>query len=178
MKQDNLCPICGDGILQQKVTTTTREFNGKQGSITIHYSECSECGCETASEKDMKLNTRNMNKFKKKCLGLLAGKELLSIRNELGISQKEAADVFGGGSNSFTKYEHDDVIQSVAMDRLIRTAYKHEVVFLDLCEQAGISTSKMHLNKIIKASMYKEVPSQYIEFSHYSHGKSAKQLVC
>ncbi|EMH4043672.1 type II toxin-antitoxin system MqsA family antitoxin [Providencia stuartii] len=177
MKQDNLCPICGDGILQQKVTTATREFNGKQGVIAIHYSECSECGCETASEKDMKLNARNMNKFKKQCLGLLTGKELLSIRNDLGISQREAADVFGGGPNSFTKYEHDDVIQSVAMDRLIRTAYKYDVVLLDLCKQAGISTNKMHLHKIIKASISKEIPSQYTELAHYSHGISAKQLV-
>ncbi|MEI9600317.1 type II toxin-antitoxin system MqsA family antitoxin [Moellerella wisconsensis] len=178
MKQKNLCPICGDGILQQKVTTTTREFNGKQGIIALHYSECSECGCETASEKDMKLNTRNMNKFKKQCLGLLTGKELLSIRNELGISQKEAADVFGGGSNSFTKYEHDDVIQSVAMDRLIRTAYKHEVVFFDLCTQAGVSRAKVVINKLINASIQQPAFPSGSEWSPYPNKSASKDVYC
>ncbi|ELY3856772.1 type II toxin-antitoxin system MqsA family antitoxin [Providencia rettgeri] len=177
MKKE-ICPVCGMGHLSSTVESVEFEYKTIKKALNTKYSICDECGSEIATADDAKFNKRSVTAFHKQVDGLLTGKELKEIRKELGITQQQASAIFGGGPNSFTKYEHDDVIQSVAMDKFIRTAYKHEVVFLDLCEQAGISTSKMHLNKIIKASIQKEVPSQYIEFSHYSHGKSAKQLVC
>lgn len=178
MKQDNLCPICGDGELQHKTTITKREFNGVEGEIVIHFSECSECGCETASEQDMKLNSRNMNSFKKKCLGLLTGKQILSIRKELNISQKDAAEIFGGGPNSFTKYENDDVIQSVAMDRLIRAAHKHEAVFLDLCDSAGLSKNKVFISKWINESLHPPISTSGSDWNIYHNKKLIKDLSC
>src|SRR5690606_39913720 len=41
-------------------------------------------------------------------------------RETLRLTQGQAAELFGGGANAFSKCERGDVIQSVAMDRLIR----------------------------------------------------------
>jgi HTH-type transcriptional regulator/antitoxin MqsA len=64
-----------------------------------------------------------MTDFYREADGLLTGNQIKAIRDDLGLTQAEAAKVFGGGKNAFTKYENGDVTQSVAMDKLIRTAY-------------------------------------------------------
>jgi len=50
------------------------------------------------------------------------GAELRALRDRLGISQAQAARLFGGGPVAFSTYENDDLAQSEAMDRLIRLA--------------------------------------------------------
>ncbi len=138
MESKNLCPICGEGHLTTNSAIETREFNGFSGDVTIHYSTCNACGCDTATDQDMKLNLRAMNAFKKKALGLLSGSEILEIRNKLGISQKEASIIFGGGPTAFTKYENDDVIQSIPMNNNIILAHKSSDAFSILCQRQGI----------------------------------------
>jgi len=54
--------------------------------------------------------------------GLLSSAEIVQIREHLGLRQREAAALFGGGSNAFNKYESGEVLQSVPMDRLLRLA--------------------------------------------------------
>jgi hypothetical protein len=49
--------------------------------------------------------------------GLLASTQLRAMREDLGVTQKEASELVGGGPVVFSKYENEDVSQSVAMDR-------------------------------------------------------------
>jgi DNA-binding XRE family transcriptional regulator len=49
--------------------------------------------------------------------GLLASTQLRAMREDLGVTQKEASELVGGGPVAFSKYENEDVAQSVAMDR-------------------------------------------------------------
>jgi len=53
---------------------------------------------------------------------MLSGDQISRIRIALGLSQREAASLFGGGYNAFNKYESGEVLQSFAMDRLLRLA--------------------------------------------------------
>jgi len=52
--------------------------------------------------------------------GLLTGDEIAQVLEALGLTKARAASLFGGGPNAFAKYINGDVLQSVAMDRLIR----------------------------------------------------------
>jgi HTH-type transcriptional regulator/antitoxin MqsA len=56
----------------------------------------------------------------KKRNNLLSGEEILKIRKQLGLTQRGAAELFGGGANAFSKYENEEIVQTVAMDKLIR----------------------------------------------------------
>jgi hypothetical protein len=38
----------------------------------------------------------------------------------LDLTQANAAEIFGGGQNAFSKYERGEVVQSLAMDRILR----------------------------------------------------------
>lgn len=161
MESKNLCPICGEGQLTTNSAMETREFNGFSGDVTIHYSTCNECGCDTATDQDMKLNLRAMNAFKKKALGLLSGSEILEIRKKLGISQKEASTIFGGGPTAFTKYENDDVIQSIPMNNNIILAHKSLDAFSILCQRQGMKREPIaSLNPVSKkSSLLEKIPT-------------------
>ncbi|MEM6050489.1 type II toxin-antitoxin system MqsA family antitoxin [Erwinia sp. P7711] len=123
MKRYSLCPICGDESLHENHQYVLREFEGFKKQVEFHVSSCDSCGSETFTEKQATFNKRQMSDFYREADGLLTGRQIRCFREALGITQIAASKLFGGGKNAFTKYENGDVTQSVAMDKLIRTAY-------------------------------------------------------
>ena len=57
--------------------------------------------------------------------GLLAPSEVRRVRKELGLTQKEAGLLLGGGRNAFQKYESAEVLTSQAISNLLRVLEKH-----------------------------------------------------
>jgi HTH-type transcriptional regulator/antitoxin MqsA len=54
------------------------------------------------------------------------------------MTQGQAAKLFGGGPVAFTKYENDDVMQSEAMDTLLRLVRRSQVAFKALVEEKSM----------------------------------------
>lgn len=52
----------------------------------------------------------------------LTATDILRIRKTLGLTQAQAARVFGGGPNAFGKYESGEVAPSDGMEKLLRLA--------------------------------------------------------
>lgn len=135
---NNQCPICGEGNLQPRVGKNLVEYKGQSEELELQFSLCDACGSEQSDSAQLRTNKRAMVAFKKAVDGLLSGTEVRAIREELGLSQAEAAQIFGGGPVAFSKYESDDVSQSEAMDKLLRLAAELPVAFDLLANQAGI----------------------------------------
>ena len=55
--------------------------------------------------------------------------QIRAIREACGLSQQEAARVFGGGPKAFEKYESGEVVPSAAMIRLLVLAAKRPELF-------------------------------------------------
>lgn len=132
------CPICEMGQLTVHHELVPVEYLGQQGQIESHYAICDCCGSEQAGVDEVRFNKRSMIAFKKQIQGLLTGTEVLKLRKAWGLNQAEAAKVFGGGPVAFSKYEADDVIQSDAMDKLLRLAADFPAVREKLMANAGI----------------------------------------
>lgn len=135
---NNLCPICGVGQLHPKVSKNPVEYKGQTTELDLHFSLCDACGSEQADAAQTRVNKRLMNAFKKRVDGLLVGAEVRALRENLRLSQAEAALVFGGGPVAFSKYESDDVAQSEAMDKLLRLAAELPSAFGLLCRRADL----------------------------------------
>lgn len=120
--QQSVCPICEEGKLHPQVGSNLIEYRGRSALLDLHYSICDACGSEQAGAVELRKNKRSTIRFRKKVDGLLTGSKVRSIRKKLGLSQAEAARVFGGGPVAFSKYESDDIAQSEAMDKLLRVA--------------------------------------------------------
>jgi HTH-type transcriptional regulator/antitoxin MqsA len=119
-----VCPACGEGHLTVHTQWRKVEHAGHQGQVPMHLSICNACGSELATADDALANKRAMIAFEKQAEGLMSGKEVRQWRNRYGLTQQQAATFLGGGKIGFSRYENDDVVQSTAMDSLLRLCQK------------------------------------------------------
>jgi HTH-type transcriptional regulator/antitoxin MqsA len=121
LNQNIPCPACEVGTLHEHIGA--QEYNYKDRTFSVEgnlFSRCDACGAEVVLPWQTKANDQLIRDFHREIDGLLTGPEIKAIRKKFSISQAEAAHLFGGGANAFSKYECSEVIQSVAMDRLLR----------------------------------------------------------
>jgi len=116
------CPICRDGNLQKKVDTETFEYKGNNFDYPNYITyECQSCGEEIVDKKTLKESGRAIRDFYRQVDGLLTSQEIRRIREtKLCLTQDKASELLGGGVKSFARYENSEVIQSKAMDKLLR----------------------------------------------------------
>jgi HTH-type transcriptional regulator/antitoxin MqsA len=133
----DLCPVCGEGSLTEHQDVCEVEYRGHSEELPSVYSLCDVCGVEQTTAEQERRNKRETIAFRKRVDGLLTGQELRALRERLGVSQKQAAALFGGGPVAFSKYENDEVAQSEAMDRLLRLASEVPEALTWLSEDAG-----------------------------------------
>lgn len=127
----NHCPACGADQLGVASRSESMRFKGLHVHVqNVLASECKNCGYAFVTPEQHDANVAaaraahvQQRAAAKAAKGLLTGAELRVMRASLGLSQKEAAELFGGGPVAFSKYENEDVAQSVAMDRLVRVIH-------------------------------------------------------
>jgi len=62
----------------------------------------------------------------------MTGAEIRAVREKYGITQDQAARLFGGGPKAFSKYESDDVAHSEVMNNMLRLVRQSENAFWEL----------------------------------------------
>jgi HTH-type transcriptional regulator/antitoxin MqsA len=134
-----ICPECEEGEL----APATREivFTHKERDLAILDLECyrcAACGVETVKPPQIRRNQARIADAKRRADGYLTGVEIRDLRESLRLSQPEAAQLFGGGANAFSKYERGEVIQSASMDKLLRLVATHPWMIASLYVQAGL----------------------------------------
>ena len=125
-KTPEICPDCQSGTLALERYSDTFEYRGEILSVDgLECWLCDQCGAEIIRPEQIRHGDRLFADARRRVDGLLTGEEIARIRKALGLTQRQAAELFGGGANAFSKYERGDVIQSVAMDRLMRLIAAH-----------------------------------------------------
>lgn len=140
MNEKMLCPLCGEGHLTPRTEETVTEYGGEQGKVTLRFTECDACGSEITGDADSRVNKRAVLAFRKSVDGLLTGSDIRALREKFGITQDQAARLFGGGPKAFSKYEADDVAHAAAMDTLLRLALRSEDTFWELVALKGMTS--------------------------------------
>lgn len=116
----NKCLVCDSDQIAEVVEDVPLKVGEFERTMRMRATACASCGCSFHSAEQERFNKRQRLAFRKMVEGLLTGVQIRAIRERHGLSQKRAAEVFGGGPVAFSKYEADDVAQSQAMDRLLR----------------------------------------------------------
>ncbi|MEN8641040.1 type II toxin-antitoxin system MqsA family antitoxin [Pseudomonas sichuanensis] len=142
-----ICPVCGEGCLEETGYDRSVEHNGIRGIIHNLISQCDVCGCEQLTPSQLRHNRRALIAFHKKCDNRLSSSEIRSARKKMSLTQAAASQLFGGGKSAFAKYESDDVCQSEAMDKLIRLCWA--------------STEALTVLKGLQAGLKKPHPVEY-----------------
>ena len=134
-----ICADCGEDALQAFKETEQFNYKGYSLSVDVEYCLCSQCEAETILPEQIKRNDCRTRDAWRKADGLLTGVEIVELREKLDLTQQQAAEYFGGGTNAFSKYERGEVVQSKAMDKLMRLALENKPVSVAqwLNERAG-----------------------------------------
>ena len=126
------CKICKSEDVSDYVEAEEISYKGSTLQVSIAYSLCNNCDREFISKPQILQNEAALRAAKKDYDGLLSSEEIIRARRTLSLTQEQAARVFGGGRNAFSKYERGEISQSVAMDKLIRICLNHREVFHEL----------------------------------------------
>lgn len=129
-------PVTGKPMVRD---TRPMELNYKGQSATVQMPGwyCRDSGESIHTGADMKVSDKALKELKIKVEKLLLPEEIRRIRTKLGLTQREAGDVIGGGPNAFQKYESGEVLLSKGMSNFLRVLEKHPEEVAKLKEQSA-----------------------------------------
>lgn len=121
------CPVCGASELLQDTRDLPYSYKG-QSMIITHVSGdfCHECGESVLSIAESERVSMAMLAFNKQVNSSLADPFfIMRVRKKLKLDQKEAAKLFGGGDNAFSRYENGKTKPPLALLKLLALLEKH-----------------------------------------------------
>lgn len=147
MTAENFCPVCEtNGLVAKSYSKLVVYKDHKKTLSNLLRSECQNCGSVVVNADQSRHNKRAILAFHKESDGLLTGNQVKVIRKKLGLTQSQAAQLFGGGPVAFSKYENDEITQSESMDKLLRltAASQEALVFLAKASNIPIEYEPTH----------------------------------
>jgi HTH-type transcriptional regulator/antitoxin MqsA len=118
-----VCPETGHPMVRD-TRPMTINYKGQSATIQMPGWYCDESGESIHTGEDMKVSDAALKELKNK-VDLLDAQEVKRIRTKIGLTQREAGAIFGGGPNAFQKYEQGTVTVSKPMSNLLRLVEKH-----------------------------------------------------
>ena len=123
------CPTCETGNLATAVRDMPYTYKGRKTVIkAVHGQFCGKPKCgEVVMEIGESIRTsKEMLEFNRKVNAELTPIDLLAqVRGRLKLTQQEAARVFGGGANAFSRYESGKTKPPVALVKLFQLLDRH-----------------------------------------------------
>lgn len=174
--QANVCSRCGAQQAKARQYNDAVDFKGLTFDVEgLVETQCGNCGLRwttQAQDLDNLARIRVVFAAERDAVrqrdGLLTGEQIEAILHELGLNRSQAAVVFGGGPNAFAKYINGEVLQSNAMDRLLRLAQwagaPAVAMLRDLHSRAtqAVTLSQVNtLSEMVFLSPHAEVPQEH-----------------
>lgn len=114
-KDMGVCPVCSKGRLVAGERVRVFEPHGKRVEVTLQTSVCNVCGESTTKASQHKANLCALAGRKMHYGALLMGEETLALRKRYGLTQQQAAKVFGKGKIAFSRYESEKAYPDESM---------------------------------------------------------------
>ena len=109
-----VCPETG-AAMHRDTRPMTIAYKGESTTVDMPGWYCDASGESIHDGSDMKVSDRALTALKAKVEGRLDPQGVQRIRKKLGLSQKDAGRLIGGGPNAFQKYESGEILASVAI---------------------------------------------------------------
>ncbi len=119
MREESRKCSCG-GLMTRGVVPQTFVYGGCQITIEQPGWYCKTCREGVHDGADIEATDRAFMAFKAEVDGVLPPDEVHRIRERLGLSQRRASEMLGGGPRAFQKYESGTVAVSLPMSNLLR----------------------------------------------------------
>ena len=133
---DHICPVCG---AQASLVRETRDipfaYKGSETVIQAVHGEfctaCDESFCDPAHPADWERLSDEMDAFVAK-VNAAEAERIRLWRKRIGLTQRQAAELFGGGINAFSEYERGKTQPSKSTVLLLKLLNKHPELLKEL----------------------------------------------
>ena len=121
------CPVCGAAELIHDTRDLPFIYKSETTIIPAVVGEfcpaCDESILE-ASESDRMM--REMRAFSRQVNATIVDPNFIAaVRKKLDLGQREAAEIFGGGVNAFSRYENGKTKPPLALVKLLKVLERH-----------------------------------------------------
>lgn len=121
------CPACGAGNLVHRRRKLPYTYKGEATTIPDVVGDyCAACGESVLDVKEATRVSAAMLAFNRKVnAGLVDPDFILRVRRKLALDQREAAEIFGGGVNAFSRYENGKTKPPLSLVKLLQVLDRH-----------------------------------------------------
>jgi HTH-type transcriptional regulator/antitoxin MqsA len=118
--------MCGAAELVHDTRDIPYTYKGETTILTTTGNFCPACGESIHDEKDSERVMREMSDFAKQVNASLVDPAFIArVRRKLALDQREAAEIFGGGVNAFSRYETGKTRPPLALVKLLKVLDRH-----------------------------------------------------
>jgi len=121
------CEICGAGDLVQDVRDLPYTYKGETTVLPHVEGEfCTACDESILGPQESRRTMDLMLAFNKQVNNASVDPQfILSVRKKLKLDQRQAAEIFGGGVNAFSRYENGKTKPPLATVKLLKLLNNH-----------------------------------------------------
>ena len=121
------CPACGAAKLVHDTRDITFAYKGESTQLPkVTGDFCPACDESILNMKETARTMRLMTAFKKQVNASIVDPSFVAgVRKKLDLDQREAALLFGGGVNAFSRYETGKTKPPLALVKLLRVLDRH-----------------------------------------------------
>ena len=121
------CPSCGERKLVRGTRDIPYTYKGETTAIPAVCGEfCPACGEIVLAAAESKRVGAAMLEFNKQVNASIVDPGFIArVRKKLALDQRQAAAIFGGGANAFSRYENGKTKPPLALVKLLMVLDRH-----------------------------------------------------
>jgi HTH-type transcriptional regulator/antitoxin MqsA len=116
------CPVCGVSQLihdTRDILYTYKDETTTIPAVTADF--CPACDESVTGGTETERVMREMQAFNKQVNAAIVDPDFIAqVRKKLALGQREAAEIFGGGVNAFSRYENGKTKPPLALVKLLK----------------------------------------------------------
>ena len=121
------CPSCAAAELVNDTRDMPYTYKGESTVIPAVAGQfCPACGEAVLEMAESQRTSTWMLDFHKQINAAIVDPQfIVSVRKKLSLDQREAAEIFGGGVNAFSRYENGKTKPPLALVKLLKMLDRH-----------------------------------------------------
>ena len=121
------CPVCGAAELIHDTRDLPYTYKGESTVIAAVTGDfCPACAESILDAAESNRVMREMRAFSKQVNAAIVDPSFITnVRKKLDLDQREAAEIFGGGINAFSRYENGKTKPPLALVKLFKLLDRH-----------------------------------------------------
>lgn len=125
------CPACGAAEMVRATRDLPHTYKGESTRVADVTGEfCPACNEMVLDSSESRRVSAAMLAFNRQINAAAVDPNFIaSVRKKLALDQREAAEIFGGGVNAFSRYENGKTKPPLALVKLLKLLDRHPELF-------------------------------------------------